>query len=170
MEPMRDIRHEQQTKPVQSREEAVLAGWTLQSYLTRIRIPALAVVIAEMVLLIIWKYNVVVWLLDLALFVYLVVSTADLTFRRAAILGATAGFLAGFGIAIFRLIFIRDAYYILNLIAEPALTALLGAAVSSVFFQFLQQRQMKKVAAQAKRQEKEDEKQKKNAPTTRPME
>ncbi|MFA6511662.1 MAG: hypothetical protein WCV86_00850 [Patescibacteria group bacterium] len=152
MEPMRDLEHEAREQKAQEQNEAVISGWTLSRYFQLVRIPVLAAVIAEMVLYILIGLNAVVWLFHIALFLYLVGTVKDLTAQRAVALGAVAGFLAGLGMAIFRLVYERAAYFILNLIAEPVITALLGALITAVAVQLIKQRKEKRIAKQQSQQ------------------
>ncbi|MDO8311208.1 MAG: hypothetical protein Q7T25_04645 [Sideroxyarcus sp.] len=146
MDPIRDIEHKEEQQHTTEPEQAIVAGWKLHDYIIRFRYPLVIVVVAEMVLLILTKQNSVVWILHLGLFAYLVMTTQGLTVRRAAMLGAFTGFFAGLGMAIFRLVFIRQIYYALNLIAEPALTAVLGGIVAATLFRFIRQRQESRAA------------------------
>lgn len=137
MDPIRDLQHEQgQSSRQSSRQEAVISGWELRKYLALIRTPVFFVVLGEMVLLIALRVDAVIWLMHLALFVFLALRTRDLTFKRALMLGAVSGFFAGLGMAIFKLVFLRAFFYLFNLIAEPVLTAVLGAAFTAVVAQF----------------------------------
>lgn len=141
---MRDPEHEAQQKEAQKPEEAVISGWTLTHYFHLVRMPVFVVVVAEMVLFILTALNPLVWLLHIALFLYLLFTVKDLTVQRAASLGAVAGFFAGLGIAIFRLVYERAAYFIFNLIAEPVITAICGALIAAVVLQTIKTRAEKR--------------------------
>lgn len=152
---MRDLQHEEEQHEEPRKEDAVISGWTLKRYFEIVRTPVTAVVIAEMVLLILTKQNAAVWLLHLALFVYFALRTPELTGSRAMTLGAAAGFFAGLGMAIFRLVYVREFYFVFNLIAEPVLTAALGAAFTAVVHNLLTARREKKEQRQKSAQEPE---------------
>jgi len=121
----------------QERVSGDLGGETFNFYFHIFRWPLLFVLIGEIILIILRQKAVYLWFINLLFFAVLTLwlyYTYRVRMIHVIILGSLAGFILGFLIALFKLIFERKLYLFFNLISESVITLLFGFLISAATY------------------------------------
>lgn len=110
-----------------------LAGKRISFYFNFFKWPVLVALLAEIILIIINQPDVYLWFINLLLFVSLTVWVKyvnNLRLSQTVILGVCAGFVLGFLVSLFKLIWWHKLYWLFNVVTETVLVAMAGLLLS----------------------------------------
>ena len=125
---------EEPYNPEEKRVASDLAGQTVAYYFRLFRGPVLAVLAAQIVLVILDQKAIYLWFINLLLFIGLTVwlkKGYKGTLFQALILNGSAGLVLGFLLALFKLVWYRQVYLFFNLITETGITFLFGLLIAA---------------------------------------
>lgn len=110
-----------------------LAGKRISYYFNLFKWPVLVALLAEIILIIINQPNVYLWFVNLLLFVSLTVWVKyvyNLRLGQTIILSVCAGFILGFLVALFKLIWWHKFYLFFNVVTETMMVTMAGLLLS----------------------------------------
>jgi len=114
-----------------------LAGQTFNFYFRIFRWPLLITLLAEIALIIFDQKLVYLWFINLIFFVGLTLwikYSYKVKLAHIVVLSGLSGFILGFLMALFKLVWTRKGYLIFNLISESFITLFFGVLISSATF------------------------------------
>ncbi|MDZ7798715.1 MAG: hypothetical protein U5L76_03820 [Patescibacteria group bacterium] len=117
-----------------------LAGQTFNFYFKIFRWPLLGVLLVEIVLIVLDQKLIYLWFVNLIFFVGLTLWIKYIYKVRLAhivVLNGLSGFILGFLMALFKLIWTRKGYLIFNLITESFITLFFGVLISAATFMII---------------------------------